>query len=37
MHYYYDDVHYVAVDNGTGKVIQVVGLEKSDWKIDLSK
>ena len=35
--YYVDDVHYVAVDNGTGKVIQVADLNKADWKMDLSK
>ncbi|WP_068786955.1 RHS repeat-associated core domain-containing protein [Paenibacillus phocaensis] len=35
--YYVDDVHYVAVDNGTGKVIQVADLNKADWKMDLTK
>ncbi|OAB30169.1 hypothetical protein PMSD_20470 [Paenibacillus macquariensis subsp. defensor] len=35
--YYVDDVHYVAVDNGTGKVIQVADLGKADWKMDLTK
>ncbi|MEW9992787.1 colicin E5-related ribonuclease [Clostridium butyricum] len=35
--YYSDDVHYVAVDNGTGKVIQVADLNKADWKMDLTK
>ncbi|MFB5268840.1 polymorphic toxin-type HINT domain-containing protein [Paenibacillus enshidis] len=35
--YYVDDVHYVAVDKGTGKVIQVADLNKADWKMDLTK
>jgi RHS repeat-associated protein len=35
--YYSDKVHYVAVDNGTGKVIQVADLAKSNWKMDLTK
>jgi RHS repeat-associated protein len=32
--YYKDKTHYVAVDNGTGKVIQVSNLNKSNWKFD---
>lgn len=32
--YYIDDIHYVAVDNGTGKVIQVADLYKSVWLSD---
>jgi len=35
--YYVNDVHYVAVDKGTGKVIQVADLNKADWKMDLTK
>ena len=30
--YYINDTHYVAVDNSTGKVIQVSNLYKSNWK-----
>ncbi|MGE7912693.1 colicin E5-related ribonuclease, partial [Lysinibacillus xylanilyticus] len=29
--YFVDDVHYVAIDKGTGKVIQVADLNKADW------
>lgn len=29
--YFVDDVHYVAVDTGTGKVIQVADLNKPNW------
>ena len=32
--YFKDKTHYVAVDNGTGKVIQVSNLNKADWKFD---
>lgn len=35
--YYVNNVHYVAVDKGTGKVIQVADLNKADWKMDLTK
>jgi len=35
--YYIDDVHYVAVDDVTGKVIQVADLNKADWVFDLTK
>ena len=35
--YYVDDVHYVAVDEVTGKVIQVADLAKPDWALDLTK
>ena len=30
--YYIDDIHYVAVDDSTGKVIQIADLTKSNWK-----
>ena len=32
--YYVDDIHYVAVDNGTGKVIQVANLFDAAWEFD---
>ncbi|WP_445659462.1 colicin E5-related ribonuclease [Aeribacillus sp. FSL K6-1121] len=32
--YYKDKIHYVAVDDGTGKVIQVSDLNKSNWVFD---
>lgn len=32
--YFKDKTHYVAVDNGTGKVIQVSDLNKLNWKFD---
>lgn len=32
--YFKDKTHYVAVDNGTGKVIQVSNRNKADWKFD---
>jgi len=35
--YYIDDVHYVAVDNVTGKVIQVADMNKANWVFDLTK
>lgn len=35
--YYKNNVHYVAINNGTGKVIQVADLKKADWKMDLTK
>jgi RHS repeat-associated protein len=35
--YYKSDVHYVAIDNGTGKVIQVADLFKENWVLDLTK
>lgn len=35
--YYIDDVHYVAFDDVTGKVIQVADLRIPDWIPDLSK
>ena len=31
--YYVDDIHYVAVDDVTGKVIQVANLTESIWKM----
>lgn len=31
--YYVDDIHYVAVDDVTGKVIQVANLTESTWKM----
>ena len=30
--YYIDDIHYVAVDDSTGKVIQIADLTKPNWK-----
>ena len=30
--YYVDDIHYVAVDDVTGKVIQVADLTRKKWK-----
>ncbi|WP_227989870.1 colicin E5-related ribonuclease, partial [Streptococcus ruminantium] len=30
--YYVDDVHYVAVDDSTGKVIQIADLNNPNWK-----
>ena len=32
--YFVDDIHYVAVDNGTGKVIQVADPSRSNWRFD---
>ena len=32
--YFVDDIHYVAVDNGTGKVIQVADPRRSNWRFD---
>jgi ElaB/YqjD/DUF883 family membrane-anchored ribosome-binding protein len=32
--YFKDEIHYVAVDDGTGKVIQVSDLNKPNWKLD---
>lgn len=32
--YYVDDIHYVAVDNITQKVIQVADMNDSEWKFD---
>lgn len=32
--YYKDNVHYVAIDNGTGKVIQVSDLNRKHWNFD---
>ena len=34
---YINDVHYVAVDDVTGKIIQVADLAKPDWALDLTK
>ena len=34
---YIDDIHYVAVDDVTGKVIQVADMAKPDWVLDLTK
>ena len=30
--YYIDDIHYVAVDDSTGKVIQIADLTNPNWK-----
>ncbi len=30
--YYIDDIHYVAIDDSTGKVIQIADLKDSDWR-----
>jgi hypothetical protein len=35
--YYIDDIHYVAVDNVTGKVIQVADINKANWLFDLTR
>ncbi|WP_164931522.1 colicin E5-related ribonuclease [Longirhabdus pacifica] len=35
--YFVDDVHYVAVDAVTGKVIQVSDLNEDVWHFDLRK
>jgi Fe2+ or Zn2+ uptake regulation protein len=32
--YYLDDIHYVAVDDVTGKVIQVSDRRVDDWSAD---
>lgn len=29
--YFVDDIHYVAIDTGTEKFIQVTDLNKADW------
>ena len=29
-----DDIHYIAVDNGAGKVIQVANLFDTAWEFD---
>ena len=35
--YYIDDVHYIAIDDITGKVIQVADMNKANWVFDLTK
>ena len=35
--YYVNDIHYVAVDTVTGKVIQVSNLFNPNWVFDLLK
>lgn len=32
--YFVDDIHYVAVDDGTGKVIQITDFSRSNWIFD---
>ena len=32
--YFVDDIHYVAVDDGTRKVIQIADFSRSNWRFD---